>query len=1292
MAFSGWQSMDANILHEIKQLFSKGQEAFKSGSFSEALVHFTAGFDKFRDAGNSEGMAETLYQIGMVQQKLGQFNDAIISLKEALELYRFLKKQEREAITLHAIGMLQAEVGSDEIAIKYLEDAREIYAARDDKQGIAAVQFELGNLCFKGGELAEARRFYDDASGIIKQIDGLPGLAKTHYMLALLDYVEGNIDSSMARLDEARALFQSNGDIDGQVRVLSVEGLIALKKGATKEAETAFNDCTRLVTDGYKQDPTKTGVVEKQQEVQLLLYMGSLLFQDTKYNLPDLGTTLYLKAYKYFEDAVALSEQIKYQNGKCQGLFNMGMILVDRGDKDSLLSAVNKLSGALDVAKEIRNNELIVKSLLFLGIAHRCLSRYDQAMNFLTDCVLISKRLNYAMLEVRALMEKTRIMLVYGRLDDGFSTLALAQSIVAGNPDLAVLDWEILILKGDLQQGTGALDAATETLLEARENCIRRNDKKALIKVLQQIARLDERQGFLAHAITCMAEVEAIYKAYSLFNEMSRARIDQARLIFMSGDVDRAMAMLRDEITFIRDTGIPDASALEASAKFMLFKILKHKNEIIESEDLFRELLVYFDKANKMMDLFDVFIEIAYDAIESGNVVSLKHAMDRTWKIINQSRAQLGNNERLVYFLHVYGLMYQHEGTPAGFDLARKYFGECLSLIQKTSMDDMKAVILAQLADLAVIEGKPDAMALFTEALRYFVDKAKLADAVKVHLQIAWLHDTNGNVQEALDHALQAARLFEDDLIARPKHEIVHDLKVKFHYYTRRVDVYSFLSCLYLEKYSKENDALALERALISAQFHKIYAFHEKFYAKHMFSMFSCKKLEKYLEQDEQLCKAAMMKQKTISFLVDCKTFHERILASPDANKEFTKKTIEYLVGKIKDEMAALVKIVSDTKINRAYLMECKDPGSLVPFIGFNIAKQVQKQLVKYPRIAILDHVFLASAAKVAIFLLNQDTIEVVTRDATGEFFDLIERLRIARLEENQAEILFLHRQLTPWLFPPQVKSRLVQIGVNYPFFCMDPIFGDVIPALLDEENGLSMSFTPICISNLIDFKIIMRDGTDACGEGYLDFYMLFPDLADEIASEEKDALGYFFEHHPTGGAGTRQLATMVAEPPATYKDVQELAKLSPNVVHYAGTTFLPASLPFKGHLNMSDRSFFLDDFMDLDLVNKQGLFCISSLDEVPLDLSQVLATWKVLDLSNIPNLLHASSRHGFSGQFFIYLYDRLLKGDTIGEACQNTVRYFASVPEISPFVRASHVLVANPYWRLRGKVPDADA
>ena len=153
--------MDTSALTEIKQLFKDGQDDFKQGDFDSALETFQEILNRFRDAGNSEGMAESSYQLAMCQIKLGFYQDAIMNLKEALELFRFLKKHERIAITLHALGIIHAELEDDEIATKYLDEAKSSYREKNSPVGEGSVLFELGNISFKDNALEEATAYYE---------------------------------------------------------------------------------------------------------------------------------------------------------------------------------------------------------------------------------------------------------------------------------------------------------------------------------------------------------------------------------------------------------------------------------------------------------------------------------------------------------------------------------------------------------------------------------------------------------------------------------------------------------------------------------------------------------------------------------------------------------------------------------------------------------------------------------------------------------------------------------------------------------------------------------------------------------------------------------------------------------------------------------------------------------------------------------------------------------------------------------------------------------------------------
>nr|MDO8115123.1 tetratricopeptide repeat protein [Candidatus Sigynarchaeota archaeon] len=1274
--------MDSKTLWEIKQTFSTGQKAFKYGNFESALESFQDVFNRFRDLGNSEGMAESLYQVAQAQQKLGHLQDAAMSLKEALELFRFLKKKEREVISLHALGMIHAELGDDELALKYFEDALAIYQEKDYKDGIGSIYFEMGNLALNDDDLANAVIFYQKALSVFGESGNEPGIAKLHYMLALATFKEEDIEAMRPHLEKAGELFEQQFDVDGRVKVRTMEGLIALKERDTNKAELIFKDCMRLIAERYIREPQKSGVVDKQSEVQILMYMGTLLLQDSKYNLPDFGKTLNIKAYEYFNEAGTLSEKIQYKKGICQAFFSMGLILFERGTRASLDEATAKFSKVLDIAKEIKDNELIVKSLLFLGISHRHLDKIDQALNFLQDCTIISRKLKYASLETRSLIEKFKIFFKIGKLNDALSMLETAMEITKQNKDLRGLEAEVLVLLSSYHQVTGDLHKAGELLAESHQIYEALNNKKGLVNVLTEMVTLNERQGFTTQAISCLSKIEAIHRDANRFTDMSRAKIEIARLIFETGDVERAIAKLKEEIDFIRDAGINDGDALIAEAKFILFKILKHKNETIESDEIFADVLNYYSKNDKLLELFDVFIDIAYESMESGNAGSLKHAIEKLWKIVSGAKETVDYNERLIFFLHIFGIIHQQDGA---LDLARKYFNECLVIIQKLNTESKKGVILAQLGDLSLIEGKADALSLFTDALKIMSEEGQLDDTIKVHVKIAEIMNDQGNIEEAIEHAMQAVKTFEDASIVHNRQEVARKLKRRYKFYTQPLDAYALLGSLYISRFTKENDPTSLERALISTEFQKLQWIHSKYYAKQMFSMYSCQSLEKYVEADETLGQKAVMKHKLLEFLVENRDVQIRLLAAPDSKKDFVKKAIDFLNQKIAEERLGLVDLVQEVKKNRAYLMECKDPGSYVPFIGFNLVRQAQKVLKNYGEIAVIDYALLPLASKIAIFIMHQEDTELILSDAPAAFFTALEQLNEAIQQDKQADVIFLHRKLTDWLFPVQLKERLLELGVAYPFICPDPRLHDITFDLLGEENNLCLDFTFFYLQSALSLKSVLQGGREASPGSSLDFYFLFPDPDDAKGDELADLVN-FFDRKTSATEATAPSHLLLQGADANHQSLQDIVSVKPAIIHFSGTSFLPASLPFKGFLNMNDRAFFLEDFMELDLDNKHGLICLAARDEVPVNLEQAFFAWKTLSLSNIPNFIFMLSKYGFSGRIFSFLYDRLLKGDTLGQAFHNCMIYFNKIQEISPLARESHILIGNPFWKLKNK------
>jgi tetratricopeptide (TPR) repeat protein len=1259
---------------DIKRQLNLGNTQLASGDFESALQTYQAVFEQFRFASNSEGMAGVLYQIGMTLVKLGQFQDAIINLKESLELYRFLKKDDKIAMVFHALGIVHVETGEDEIAWHYLEDASSLYQSLGNKNGIASIVFEIANINFKKNDLTEAWENYTKCLELETELNNQEGIAKANYALAMVALRENNLADAKTYLAEASRIFDENSSLDGKIKVKSLEGIIALKSQLYSDAEKLFDECTRLISERYIKEPGKTGVLDKQEEVQVFNYMGSLLLEDSRYNLPDIGITLNLRAYEYFEKAAALSTEIQFNRGNSQALFNLGFILFQRGDIESITASVGKFASALDIAKELKDNELLTRILLMLGMAYRRLNLFDQALVHLQDCIAISRKQGYSGVEARALVERFKIHFQLGRLPDALSALELAQDIASNHAELQGLEGEIYLLKNDFYQSIGDIEKATECLEKSKDIFASRKNARDYIKVLHEFARLNQNQGFLSYAITYLAEIESLYRDQNLLQEASRVKIERAGLMVASGNVDSAVKLLRDEIAFLADAEFTDAEDIGAAANVILFKVLKAKNDFLEADSLFQDLFNYYRKNGKIIELFDIMIGVAYESIEAGDITFLKSAISRLWKMVTARSESLEYQQRLSWFLHVFGLIHQQEGD---LETAKKYYDECHAILQKMNFAGESAVLLAQIAELSFIEGRAEALAMFRKAADGLSPVLYGEDLARINARIAILLHAQDDVDGAIEAALVAVKLFEDQFILR---QAGVDQGKRFRFYLPEFSIYQFLAGLYLEKYKEENDPVSLERALIAIQFQKIYDQHEKYFKKHLFEMYACKDREEDLDTDESLRQQVHIQYKRLAFLAETLAFQAKLLASPDVQKEFVKQTMEEISTKIDEDKLKLDDLLVQIKKNRSVIMDCADPGSFVPFLGFNIVKNVQKLLVAHPETCVIDYSIFPETSKIAVYLVYQDKVELVLRELTPEFWSLVVDLHDASVNVEESKILFTHQKLTDWLFPKSIEDRIDELDLQYTFVCPCPALSDVRFNILGEENDACFSHPFFHVQNLLLLKrILVQEDTPVSLEESLDFALFYPEGPESASIDEQDGL---FELFDSEGEAVR--ASFYPDLKATYAGFQDANALAPAVIHFAGHVFFPSSLPMKGFFSFNDRSFYLEDFLEFDLQRKNTLLSCSSDDTVLASLEEIFFTWRTLAFSHVPNFIYSYSDFGYTSEFYKRIYGKIIRGDTLGEAYRGSLLELKKVAEISPLARANHVLIASPYWKLK--------
>ena len=1275
--------MDSKSFLDAKKIFKEGQEYFKKGLFEKSLEKFNTVFTRFKNEDLSEGMAEILYQIAMVHKKLGNFQDSIINLKESLELYHFLENEDKIALILHALGLLHAEIGENEIAWRYYEEASVLYQSTGNDNGLGAILFEIGNINLKRNELVEAWENFQQALEYQeKNLDNKIGIAKCKYALALIAMKENEITKAIDLEEEASNIFDEIDHIDGKIKIKALRGIISLKRGDYNKSEQEIQECMRLIAQRYIKpgiNSAPPGVIEKQEEVQVLISMGSLLVEDST-NIPEIGKTLNIKAFEFFEEAAILAENINHKSGMCQALFNMGLILFDRGDTESdiesLVSASVKFNRVLDIAKEINDNELLTRTLLLLGTCYRKLNQFEEGLNYLQDCYVISRRLDYPNLIIRTLLEKFKIFFQLGRLDEALHSLESCLPLIKSNNELTIIQGDVYLLFHDFYREIGEIERSQGYLKLAGESFKKSGSKKGIIRVLQEIANSNKEQGYFNHAISYLEKIQDLYTRSHLLIEASTTRIEIAELFFLKGDLENALKRIENEISFLSEIGLPGSTDLIIQAKIILFRIAKSKGELLTANDIFKDVLEHYKKSRKISDLIEVFTTIAYESLENGDLKALKNIVNKIWKILKKAPDDPRLSRRMFSFLHIFGLIQRDEGK---YQLARNYFNECLSSLKRNNIEPEQGIVIAQLADLSFIEGKPESLNLFKESLKLLPLHGYREDIAKINLKIGKICYRNGNLDKSIDFVLNALKLLEDNYILSQEDGMKVKNQEKIHFYTSMENPFKLLASLYLKKYLDGSDERFLKRSWVALQFQKIHNFHEDFFEKRLLDMYICSEKQKYLDIDEKLRHQANMKDKIVQIILNKLEFQTRLLMDPNTHRDFVKTNIDSLTNRLETEEKELKELLLDLKKNRTYLMECKDPGSFIPFIGFNLLKSIQKILIKHPGIMILDHAIFPETSTLAIFTLYDDKIEIYERKIEDTFLNHLQNLNDALLRNNHAEIVFSHQKLTEWLLPRAITKNLGELGFKYPFICPDRLIDEVYFNLLGDENNIANEFVFFHIPHLLHLKRIMEDNQSQIdGDNSIHTLLLFPDMEDPQTIDEFNDVDSYYEKIQK--QGKKISFELYSGEKANYSALQFISNANPKILHYAGKAFL---LPRSSFLTMHDRSFFLDKMLDFDLKEGDILFSCSSSNEFLASPKDIMITWRLLSFNHLNNTIYATSNFGFSGRFFSYFYERIYKGDSIGEAYHNCVLYFNKIQEISPLARATHVLIGNPFWKI---------
>jgi tetratricopeptide (TPR) repeat protein/transcriptional regulator with XRE-family HTH domain len=300
------------------------------GDWDQATaVHRTA-LAAARQAGDRQGQALALRQLGILAWLSGDFATAAAALAEAVSLYCDARDQPGQAYALSHLGMVQQLTGDYPAALASRQQALELATLSGDQLARAAAFQHLGEMQTAMGDYAAAGASLSQSLALHRGLSHRLGEADALGALGALHLATGDHPAAAAALTQSLGLFRDLGHKPSQVSILNDLGAALQEAGDYAAAANSLRQALDL----------SLGLGLRLGQAEVLNSMAELFRRTSETE----------KAYDYHSRALVIAREIGVPLEEARALEGIGTIhLMD----DNPGEAATHLQQALDIYRRI---------------------------------------------------------------------------------------------------------------------------------------------------------------------------------------------------------------------------------------------------------------------------------------------------------------------------------------------------------------------------------------------------------------------------------------------------------------------------------------------------------------------------------------------------------------------------------------------------------------------------------------------------------------------------------------------------------------------------------------------------------------------------------------------------------------------------------------------------------------------------------------------------------------------------------------------------------------------------
>ncbi|NEO86800.1 MAG: CHAT domain-containing protein [Spirulina sp. SIO3F2] len=349
----------ATELSEANRLFEQGSQQYQTSQFNAALQSWEQALALYRAAGNRQGEAASLGNLGLAYLSLGQYQQAIALQEQSLTIAREIGNRQDEAKSLNNLGLAYNALGEYQQALVLHEQSLKIKREIGDRQGEAASLASLSQVYYLLGQHQQAITFQEQSLEIEHKIGNRQGIGISFASLGLIYHALGQYQQAIAFHKQSLDINRDIGDRRGEATSLGNLGNVYFAIGQYRQA-IAFHEQSLVIE---REIGDRRGVAAS---------LGSL---GNAYR--SLGQ--YQQAIAFHEQSLDITRDIGDRQGEAASLGNLGNAYDDLGQYQQAIALHEQ---SLEIDRDIGNRQGEAASLGNLGNAYYSLGQYQQAIAF----------------------------------------------------------------------------------------------------------------------------------------------------------------------------------------------------------------------------------------------------------------------------------------------------------------------------------------------------------------------------------------------------------------------------------------------------------------------------------------------------------------------------------------------------------------------------------------------------------------------------------------------------------------------------------------------------------------------------------------------------------------------------------------------------------------------------------------------------------------------------------------------------------------------------------------------